>query len=223
MDRQQFEALFLENYDVLNSAIRRQIYEFFYKKFITKDNGYESNYWEKLGIDFSDQQAFAGLLKKSRELDEKNQLAVRGYYLDGNEKNVNKLEDGRYLVHHFGKYNANLNFIVSSLNKSISDLFEEFNDEEENIGNFNLAYTGKLGKVKGKYFKSKKGADMFDTTVPNPPHVCIAIYWGGSCDHSRGINEVPQECLYFRHTTSNGGRTGVDYIVLPGSACQVNY
>lgn len=143
---------------------------------------------------------------------ESEHLKNRGFYLDGKEKNIVKLDNGKYIYFNFGKCDPNLNFLVN-----YNHLLDGIIYETDSMLNkqLNLDYTGDITFLKGRFFKSKKGSNFFDLTSNDKPHVLIKINWGGAFNNSRGIKTVPNDSIYYRCAKSNNGRMGVDYLILP--------
>jgi hypothetical protein len=133
------------------------------------------------------------------------------YQLDGEDKNVVKLQDGKYIYFDFHKYGSKLNFLVDSLDETIGEKLQPNRKLSEQ---FNLQGSGNAYYLPGRFFISKKGSPFFDITG-DTPHVLCMVAWGGAFKKSRGLSEVPQEALYYQRRRSNGGGYGKDYIVLP--------
>jgi hypothetical protein len=133
------------------------------------------------------------------------------YQLEGENKNTIKLQDGRYIYFDHHKYGSKLNILVDSLDEFVMDNLLPNRELSEQ---FNLQGSGNAYYMPGRFFVSKKGSPFFDTTG-DTPHVLCMIAWGGSFRKSRGLSVVPQEALYYKRRSSNGGGYGKDYIVLP--------
>lgn len=147
------------------------------------------------------------IINKSEELE----MNYKGYYFDGEKKNIIKLDNGNYIFFHFGKYKSNLNIIISNLDKNFEGMFEK---NDKLTKQLNLDFTGSIDYLYGRYFKSKKGSNMFDITG-DKHHILIRIDWGGAFNDSDGLNTIPKEVLYYRRARSNGGGAGYDYLILP--------
>src|SRR5690625_4383407 len=99
-----------------------------------------------------------------------SRIKRNGFYFDGDSKNTIKLDNGKYIYFHFGKYKSNLNLLVN-YDHLINGL--RFDEPDHN---FNLKYTGDLTIIKGRHFISKKGSNFFDISDPkNQPHALIKI------------------------------------------------
>ena len=113
-----------------------------------------------------------------------------------------QLDDGKFLCPkgYYGKYEPDLLVI----NK-----FPELNWER--ISELNIP-TSTVTAVRGKFFKTKKGANAFEVNEGGP-HVLLRDSWGGSFNDYKG-GELPTNQLYHKRASSNGGGTGYDYAVI---------
>lgn len=182
---------------------------------VTKENGFFKDYTEylkiKFGIDVTDdiEKLKEDIIMATKLLTYKD----KGYILDGERKNVVQLANEKYMLFHKDKYESQLNIILNDLDTPLSKLFKK--DAGLNA-QLNLDYTGDMTFLRGKFFLSKKGTPTFDTTGAHE-HVLVRVEWGGAFNKSTGIvkSNLPKNIVYEKYRTSNGGRMGVDYIVLP--------
>jgi len=143
----------------------------------------------------------------------------------GNNMENLKLDNGNILNRDFGKYRSRLVIIsdkkidrLSDLDfykNTIEDWTKENKSREEFVKNTNIPFNGKIMSViKGQFRINAKGTKIFDTTKKGD--VLISIDWGGSFNKSRGIEiDKVKDYKYFHHAKSNGGGTGLDWIVVP--------
>lgn len=167
-------------------------------------------YWyekeDKPDQELEGEELLEAVLKSSRRM----KLNSNGFYLSGKNKNVVRIEDGRYIYFAFGKYKPNLNILLNEMNLYEGlPYFKDSNLREQ------LDYTGEIEFLRGKYFLSKKGSRFFDLTSSDKPHILALVNWGGSFNRSRGFRNVPDDKIYYRKASSNGGGTGKDYLILP--------
>jgi hypothetical protein len=115
-----------------------------------------------------------------------------------------KLKDGKYLINDYGKYQSGLSIINNiPLIEWIKKDAKDFNLPE---GNIEVVY--------GNFFISKKGTKCFEIKdKENAKHILISDDWGGAFNSYRG-RTLPQNGLYFKRASSNGGGAGVDYAIL---------
>lgn len=119
-----------------------------------------------------------------------------------------KLQDGKFLYKWYGKYMPDLLFISS---------IPEHNWESVDFRVFNLGPIGDLHQIRGRYFKTQKGADAFEASSQGP-HVILCDNWGGAFNSYRGENSPKfSDCLYQRVASSNGGGAGNTFSVVPFS------
>ena len=117
-----------------------------------------------------------------------------------------KLEEKKWLNKWYGKYAPNLLFI-----NYIPEHQWFFTEPWE----YNLNKMTDLRVIRGKYFKTAKGADAFEASNVGP-HLLLADNWGGAFNNYRGQNSPdPKDCLYQRIASSNGGGAGTTYSVVP--------
>ena len=76
---------------------------------------------------------------------------------------------------------------------------------------FNLP-NGELRQLTGEYFVSKKGTKCF--RIGNGPHIILQDDWGGAFNKYRG-HTLPEDQIYYRRSSSNGGGCGYDYAIIP--------
>jgi len=126
-------------------------------------------------------------------------------------ENFFALEDGKYLVKRYGKYEPNLTLIVADPSDSELKPFEK--------GVLNTRVDGTCTAMRGEYYKSKKGTDCFRVHAGGK-HTLIRASWGGAFNDSRGFRdeEFIKAAVYYRRASSNGGGTGYDYIIVPVGA-----
>lgn len=131
-------------------------------------------------------------------------------------ENAVKLDDGRILYNHHGKYRSNLTFLISEEEIKNGHLFK-FDNEFLRETNYPWHSCGSPKVVFGKFFVSKKGAKCFEVTNDGPD-ACIRIDWGGALSRTRGIRmrvSTFNNVKYFRSASSTGGGMGSDYVVIP--------
>lgn len=117
-----------------------------------------------------------------------------------------KLQGGKFLYRWYGKYMPDLLFISST---------PEYNWEEVDFREFNLAPIRDLHLIQGRYFKTKKGVGAFEASNEGP-HLLLADNWGGSFNEYRGENSPKtQDCLFQRVASSNRGGSGTTFSVVP--------
>lgn len=128
--------------------------------------------------------------------------------------NVVKIEGG-YLRNYHGKYLANITLLAKTEKELDIDALRT---ETKTLKEMNIIYTGKaIYEVFGTFFISKKGSNCFRIDK-NGKDVLIGVDWGGSFNKSRGIEKLNDyNYLYFRSASSNGGGTGIDWIILERS------
>lgn len=119
------------------------------------------------------------------------------------EEGTFQLKDGTFAIGQYGKYMPNLTFI-----SPIPIL------QWENIDRtvYNLP-NGDLSIIRGDFFTSKKGTKCFKVKQ-NGSHILLRDSWGGCFNRYRG-GVLPENQLYFRRASSNGGGSGYDYAVIP--------
>ena len=116
------------------------------------------------------------------------------------------LQDGKFLYRWYGKYMPDLLFI---------NAIPEHNWQEVDFREFNLGPIGDLRQIRGRYFKTQKGANAFEASSQGP-HVLLGDNWGGSFNSYRGENSPKaQDCLYQRLASSNRGGSGTTFSVVP--------
>jgi len=113
------------------------------------------------------------------------------------------LEGGKFLINYHGKYAPNMTFIT----RKPWIEWEKIDKKDLNLAQ------GSYEEVKGKYFISKKGAKVLDTTVKNPTHKLIRDAWGGAFNDYRGRSLSEEDAVYYNRARSNGGGSGYDYAV----------
>ena len=122
-----------------------------------------------------------------------------------------KLDNGKFLNRHYGKYNPNLTIISNE--ELDNDVLKE-KSLDTNIIHPNLKFDGHIISVyRGWYRKNAKGTDIFEHHE-NGKHLFITIDWGGCFDSTRGDCTTPNtNFLYQRRASSNGGGTGVSFYI----------
>lgn len=118
-------------------------------------------------------------------------------------ENYIKLDNGKIIFSDYGKYRPNILFILTS---------PEIKWEECSFRDLNLP-EGDLKKVKGNFFKTKKGANAFEINETGK-HLLIRDNWGGAFNRYRGGTLEKLNNLYFRRASSNGGGSGYDYVII---------
>lgn len=124
-------------------------------------------------------------------------------------EDVVQLEGQKRLVRDYGKYRSGLSILVES--------YQDYGwKREQNLaGEMNVRFDGDTFVMRGEYFVSKKGTKCF-RVHQNGPHILIKNKWGGAFNSTRGFRwGEPEDALYFRRASSNGGGMGNDYIVFP--------
>ena len=135
---------------------------------------------------------------------------------------VVEMNDGSYLVKHYGKYTSNLGIIVENNDEAVKAKTEY---ESEHIELFETKYEGSqfnlgneccLRGMVGDFFISKKGTKLFKKNKDGK-HVLLRDDWGGCFNDYRGgtLPGTDEGALYFRRASSNGGGSGYDYCVIP--------
>lgn len=136
-----------------------------------------------------------------------------------------KLNDGKIVIKHNGKYGSGLIFVLP--NEKFIDKYENINwdkiesgqniNEKEILHQINVEIDGAVKNIiKGEYRKSKKGNNIFDITKDG--FYLLKIDWGGSFVDSRGEidpENAIEDFTYYKRASSNGGGTGLTYIVIP--------
>jgi len=115
-----------------------------------------------------------------------------------------KLDNGKVLINHYGKYKSGLTFILDypflcweSVDKSDLNL---------NRGDYEVLY--------GNFFESKKGTKCFKVLPKEKAsHKLIRDDWGGSFNSYRGRTLPETNSLYYKRASSNGGGSGYDYAI----------
>lgn len=115
------------------------------------------------------------------------------------------LDSGEHLMNKFGKYEPNICFI-----SRLPHIMWRSTTPRE----YNLSPKCTLKYVRGTYFKSKKKGTNCFRLNENGPHVLLRDDWGGAFEKYRGGN-LPEDQLYYRRASSNGGGCGYDYAVIP--------
>lgn len=117
-----------------------------------------------------------------------------------------RLEEKKWLNKWYGKYMPNLLFI-----NYIPEHVWFFTEPWE----YNLGKITDLRVIRGKYFKTAKGADAFEASNDGP-HLLLSDNWGGAFNNYRGQNSPdPKDCLYQRVASSNGGGSGTTFSIVP--------
>lgn len=126
-----------------------------------------------------------------------------GYLVEIPTEKYVKLNDGKYLINDYGKYQSGLSFISNiPLIQWVKKTPQNFNLPE---GNFEVIY--------GNFFTSKKGTKCFEVKDEKyAKHVLISDDWGGAFNSYRG-RTLPENGLYYKRARSNGGGVGVDYAI----------
>lgn len=207
---EKIQELLKPHENILSSTIKLEIYDIIpFKKEHKLSKKKLTNWLVENNQNFdvlNPEEVAKFILKKNEE----QRIIDLGYKFDGKDKNIVKLDNGKYIYFDFGKYSPNLNFLIDDLAKGVT--YEENHELNRNL---NLNYTGDISFIRGRFFVSKKGANFFDLTSTDKPHVLVKIKWGGSFNTSRGLKNVPEEKIYYRCARSKGGGIGVDYLILP--------
>lgn len=117
-----------------------------------------------------------------------------------------KLNGGKFLYKWYGKYMPNILYLNN---------VPEWEWELTKGSAYNLGAIPDLSMIRGKYFKTAKGADAFEADN-NGEHVLLSDNWGGSFANYWGENSPRREdCLYQRLAASNAGRSGTTFSIVP--------
>ena len=137
---------------------------------------------------------------------------------------VVELNDGSFLVKNYGKYESGLGIIVR--NNDNDAVFRNKNDNSKGYidlfrtsfegSRFNLGNRCELTGIVGDFFVSKKGTKLFKKSEDGK-HILLRDNWGGSFNSYRGgtLPDTDEGSLYYRRASSNGGRSGYDYCIIP--------
>lgn len=206
---EKVEELLKPHINILSSTIKHEIYDIIPYTKQTILNQPKLKSWleeNNQNYDKLTPEEIANFVLKKNEAE---RIIDLGYKFDGENKNIIKLDNGKYIYFDFGKYSPNLNFLIDDLAKGVT-----YEKDQELSQKLNLNFTGDISFIRGRFFISKKGANFFDLTT-DKPHVLVKIKWGGSFNYSRGLKDVPEEKIYYRRARSKGGGIGVDYLILP--------
>jgi hypothetical protein len=128
-----------------------------------------------------------------------------------------RLEKDDFLIKNYGKYWSGLGIIIPKdhplieKDKKYLKMWtvggDKFKDE------LNISNKSSLKYLRGRYFESKKGTKLFKAD-PNGPHYLLQDDWGG-CFASYWGRTLPEDQLYYKRASSNGGGSGYDYAVIP--------
>lgn len=129
-----------------------------------------------------------------------------GYLMDtyaiGEDEHIT-LNDGSFLMKKYGKYEPNICFLSTYPYVVFKDVdYKEFNLDKCS-----------LRAIRGDFFISKRGTKCF-RIKKDGKHLLLEDRWGGAFNTYRG-HTLPQDQLYYRRASSNGGGCGVDYAVVP--------
>ena len=127
----------------------------------------------------------------------------KAFEVEDMPENIVILENNKFLIKDYGKYSPNVCFISN---------VPRIPWEDATRLEFNLP-NGDLKKIRGEYFVSKKGTKCFRVDK-NGHHLIISDGWGGAFNDYRG-HTLPEDSIYFRRASSNGGGCGMDYAVVP--------
>ena len=120
-----------------------------------------------------------------------------------------------FLVNVFGKYQANITFVVSKNFEGNPLEFRRDNPTCDMLAGMNIDFGGETSVLFGDFWTSKKGGACFrPKSVESAQHVLIRCGWGGAFSRTRGIGSAGGG-LYYRRAASNGGGAGSDYLVVP--------
>ncbi len=128
----------------------------------------------------------------------------------------------------FGKYQPNMTFIIPKewgLNvngQPIAPTRMMAGSEVDSYlraMNINFRASRQLELLFGDFWRSKKGGACFrPRSAQEAQHVLVYVPWGGSPRFGQGQSSSYAEeigAVYFRRASSNGGRIGCDWWVLP--------
>lgn len=126
----------------------------------------------------------------------------KAYLVEELPQDIIVLTNGKFLIKSYGKYGAHLCFISP---------VPRLDWEKATRMQFNLP-NGELKQLTGEYFVSKKGTKCF--RIGDGPHIILQDDWGGAFNKYRG-RTLPEDQVYFRRASSNGGGCGYDYAIVP--------
>lgn len=129
-----------------------------------------------------------------------------------------------FLVNVFGKYCPNITFVVGKeieldANGKSVDPLHYYNDREV-TDSMNMEFDGDAEFMFGDFWRSKKGGACFRPKDPKvAKDLLVRVSWGGCFNGHRGTYSDEANAIegvkYFRRASSNGGRAGYDYWVMP--------
>ena len=129
-----------------------------------------------------------------------------------------------FLVNVFGKYCPNITFVVGKeieldANGKSVDPLHYYNDREV-TDSMNMEFDGDAEFMFGDFWRSKKGGACFRPKDPKvAKDLLVRVSWGGCFNGHRGTYSDEANTIegvkYFRRASSNGGRAGYDYWVMP--------
>lgn len=134
----------------------------------------------------------------------------KGINMKKSVKEMIRMDSGDYLFKDYGKYCSNLSIIISKDLVDSEGNFEFWKSCPSHDLNLD---EGQFEKVQGDFFVSKKGTKIFKIKN-NGKHLLVRDNWGGCFNNYRG-GTLPENQLYFRRASSNGGGSGYDYAVIP--------
>lgn len=131
------------------------------------------------------------------------------------EEKFMKLENGEFLINMFGKFLPDMIFIVPNEDaKSWDDKFVFSITKEESLERFNIKVDSNFKIYYGDSWISKNKKRIFKLKSPEEAkEILIEYKWGRSPSKGRGGHFLTlPEASYSRRV---GGRSGVDYTILP--------
>lgn len=129
-----------------------------------------------------------------------------------------------FLVNVFGKYRPNITFIISKEfdldadGKPVNPL--RYVSDREVTDSMNMNFDGDAEFMFGDFWVSKKGGACFRPKNPRvAKDLLVRVSWGGCFNSHRGTYSDEAKAIegikYFRRASSNGGKAGNDFWVVP--------
>lgn len=127
---------------------------------------------------------------------------IKQFHEHNQEEKAVMLNGGKFLINKFGKYEPDLCFITQKPWVP----WKKIDRKELNLPD------GDIEVLYGRFFVSKKGTKVFDTTAP-ATHLLVADGWGGAFNGYRGRTLPEEQAQFYKRAHSNGGGCGCDYAV----------
>lgn len=140
-----------------------------------------------------------------------------GFYVSGKKKNVSRLENGKFIFSDFTEYGSQLNIVLKNLDTSIDQLFETNTRKNPDLmSKLKLDFSGTAEILEGNFSTSRQEGPIFDLTAEEKNHFLIKIKWN---EKAKGLNlrRSLKGLLYLELRSSDDGKMGVDYIIVPMS------